>query len=84
MATAETATLKDLEAKNKLTADKVNRYCRQCGWTYPIPGHAPGCVLAGYIPEPKAPAPAAPAPMESKELGKEIKTPKLEKKDKEV
>jgi len=82
MATAATVNLKELEAKNKLTADKVNKHCLQCGWTYPIPGHAPGCVLAGYVPEPEAPP--TPAPKESKELGKEITAPKLDKKDKEV
>lgn len=83
MATAKTVNLKELEAKNKLTADKHNKHCLQCGWTYPIPGHAPGCVLEGYIPEPKAPAPVSPAVKESKELGQEIK-PSPKPKDKEV
>ena len=76
------ATNKDLEAQNPLTADQVNKHCLQCGWTYPIPGHAPGCVLAGYVPEPEAPP--ATAKEESRELGKEIKPPKHETKDKEV
>ena len=71
-----TATLKDLEAKNPLTADGVNKHCLQCGWTYPVPGHAPGCVLLGYVPEPEAPP--TPAKEQSRELGKEIKAPKPE------
>ena len=70
------ATLKDLEAQNQVAPDQVNKHCLQCGWTYPIPGHAPGCVLLGYAPEPEAPA--APAKEVSRELGKEIKTPKPE------
>ena len=73
-----TATLKDLEAKNPLTADGTNKHCLQCGWTYPIPGHAPGCVLLGYVPEPEAPPTSAPTKEPSRELGKEIKAPKPE------
>ena len=73
-----TATLKDLEAQNPLTEDGVNKHCLQCGWTYPIPGHAPGCVLLGYVPEPEAPPTSAPTKEPSRELGKEIKPPKPE------
>jgi hypothetical protein len=39
------ATHKELEAKNP-EAPGENKHCLQCGWTYPIPGHAPGCILA--------------------------------------
>ncbi len=73
-----TATLKDLEAQNQMTEDGVNKHCLQCGWTYPIPGHAPGCVLLGYVPEPEAPPAIPPVKEPSRELGKEIKPPKSE------
>ncbi len=49
------ATHKELEAKNP-EAPGENKHCLQCGWTYPVPGHAPGCILEktkmSHVPDP--------------------------------